>query len=48
MRKIIMLTALAQEPDREKALEAGADDYFIKLFSPAALLEKVDEVLALP
>ena len=46
--KIIMLTALAQESDREKAVEAGADDYFTKPFGVTALLEKVDEVLTLP
>ena len=44
--KVIMLTALAQESDRSKALEAGADDYFTKPFSPRALLEKVEEVLS--
>ncbi|MEE9199657.1 MAG: response regulator [Dehalococcoidia bacterium] len=42
---IIMLTALVQEVDRTKALEAGADDYFTKPFSPTELLMKVDEVL---
>ena len=45
--KVIMLTALAQESDRWKALEAGADDYVTKPFSPRALLEKVEEVLSL-
>ena len=44
--KIVMLTALAQEFDREKAEEVGADFYFTKPFSPTALLEKVDELLA--
>ena len=43
--KVIMLTALGQESDREKALEAGADDYIAKPFSPTVLLEKVDEAL---
>jgi two-component system cell cycle response regulator len=42
---IIMLTALVQEDDRTEALEAGADDYFTKPFSPTELLMKVDEVL---
>ena len=43
--KVVMLTSLAQEADRELAREAGADDYFTKPFSPTALIEKVDEVL---
>ena len=42
---IIMLTALAQDSERAKAMEAGADDYFTKPFSPTALLNKVEEVL---
>lgn len=45
MSKIIMLTALAQDLDRKKAEEVGADGYFTKPFSPMALLEKLDEVL---
>ena len=44
--KIIMLTALGQESDRRKAVEAGADGYLTKPFSPTAVLEKVDEVLS--
>ena len=43
--KIIMLTALAQQFERDQAEMAGADDYFTKPFSPTALIEKVDEVL---
>ena len=43
--KIVMLTARSQEFDRLEALEAGADDYFTKPFSPLALLEKVRDVL---
>ncbi len=47
--KVIMLTGLDQEFDRQKALhEVGADAYFSKPFSPMALLEKVDRLLALP
>lgn len=45
--KIIMLTALAQESGEGKAFAAGADGYLSKPFSPAALLERVREVLAL-
>ena len=44
--KVIMLTALAQEADRERALEAGADDYFSKPFSPTALLKRVEDLLS--
>jgi len=43
--KVIMLTAKGQESDREKGLEAGADDYFIKPFSPLELIRKVEEIL---
>ncbi len=43
---IIMLTAQAQERDREVGVAAGADDYFTKPFSPVGLLYKVEEVLA--
>lgn len=45
--KIIMLTALTQDFDRQKAMEAGADAYFTKPFSPSALLEKVEELLGI-
>jgi two-component system phosphate regulon response regulator PhoB len=43
--KVIILTAKGQETDREKGLEAGADDYFIKPFSPLELIRKVEEIL---
>ena len=43
--KVVMLTALAQELDEEKARAAGADYYFSKPFSPTALLDKVEELL---
>jgi DNA-binding response OmpR family regulator len=43
---IIMLTAKGQEIDREEGFKAGADDYFVKPFSPLDLIRKVDEVLA--
>ena len=42
--KVIMLTAMAQDIDRCKALEVGADEYMTKPFSPTALLEKVEEL----
>ena len=43
---IVLLTAMAQENDRERGLSAGADDYFTKPFSPLALLKMVEEVRA--
>ena len=43
--KIIMLTAKGQEADREAGFEAGANDYFIKPFSPLELIKKVEEAL---
>lgn len=43
--KIVMLTALAQETNREAAMRAGADDYITKPFSPTTLLDKVDRAL---
>lgn len=42
---VIMLTAFGQEEDRKKGDDAGADDYFVKPFSPTALLDKVEEIL---
>jgi len=43
--QIIMLTGRGQEADREKSIEAGADDYFTKPFSPLELIKKVEEVM---
>ncbi|MFN8454202.1 MAG: response regulator [Anaerolineae bacterium] len=42
---IVMLSAKGQEADLEAGRRAGADDYFIKPFSPIALIEKVEEVI---
>ena len=42
---IIILTAKGQKTDREKGLEAGAEDYFVKPFSPLDLIKKVEEAL---
>ncbi|MBF4574798.1 response regulator transcription factor [Frondihabitans sp. VKM Ac-2883] len=42
---IIMLTALGQEHDRISGLEAGADDYLVKPFSPRELMLRVEAVL---
>jgi DNA-binding response OmpR family regulator len=43
---VVMLTVLAQEADRKKGLEAGADAYLTKPFSPTALLNKVKEIFS--
>jgi DNA-binding response OmpR family regulator len=42
---IIMLTALGAEVDRVVGLEAGADDYVTKPFSPRELVLRVDALL---
>lgn len=42
---IVLLTAKAQMADRREGIEAGADDYFVKPFSPLELLRKVDQIL---
>ncbi len=42
---IIMLTAKGQQADREKGLASGADDYFVKPFSPMELMDKIDKIL---
>lgn len=42
---IIMLTARAEETDRIRGLETGADDYVTKPFSPRELIARVGAVL---
>ena len=42
---IIMLTARADEPDRIRGLETGADDYIVKPFSPKELVVRIKAVL---
>jgi len=41
---IMMLTARAQQADREQGQLAGVDDYFTKPFSPVALMNLVDGI----
>ena len=43
--KIVMLTASGSDADRAVADEARADDYFVKPFSPVALLNKIYDLL---
>jgi two-component system, OmpR family, phosphate regulon response regulator PhoB len=42
---IVMITARAQEADRQAGLEAGADQYLTKPFSPLQLLDTLRDVL---
>ncbi len=42
---IIMLTARAQESDKIAGLDAGADDYLTKPFSPSELMARIRAVL---
>lgn len=43
--KIVMLTAKGRDEEREKGLEAGADDYIIKPFSTREVTARVKELL---
>jgi two-component system phosphate regulon response regulator PhoB len=42
---ILMLTARAQESDKLRGLEGGADDYITKPFSPKELIARINTVL---
>jgi len=42
---IILLSAMGEASERREGLDAGADDYFTKPFSPLSLIKKVEEVL---
>ena len=42
---IIMLTARVEEADKVAGLDAGADDYLVKPFSPAELMARIRAVL---
>jgi CheY-like chemotaxis protein len=43
---VILLTAKAQEKDRERAKAAGVTAYIVKPFSPIQLLQVVEELLS--
>jgi DNA-binding response OmpR family regulator len=43
---IILVTACGKEEDINKGLEAGANEYFVKPFSPVQLLDRVYAFLA--
>ena len=42
---IIMLTAKGEAEDVKRGMDAGANDYFTKPFSPLELIKKVEEIL---
>ena len=42
---IIMLTAKGQDWDKQAGYDVGANDYFVKPFSPLELITKVESVL---
>ena len=42
---VVLLTAKGQETDRQKGLEAGADEYIFKPFDPDAVLHKTITLL---
>ena len=42
---IIMLTARAQDADKDMGKEVGADAYFVKPFEPHDLMAKIKELL---
>lgn len=43
---VIILTAKGQDADRDAALEAGADDFVTKPFSPKKLISRIQEILS--
>lgn len=43
---VIVLTARDRKVDKEEGLRAGADEYWVKPFSPTALLRRLEEVLS--
>jgi two-component system phosphate regulon response regulator PhoB len=42
---IIILTAKGQDWDKQAGQDAGANDYFVKPFSPLELMNKVERIL---
>jgi DNA-binding response OmpR family regulator len=46
--KVILLSARGRSADKLEGVAVGADDYVVKPFDPAALLERIRDVLARP
>ncbi|MCX7670423.1 MAG: response regulator [Anaerolineae bacterium] len=42
---VVLLTARGQTKDREAGLQAGADNYLVKPFSPLQLIETIEQLL---
>jgi len=43
--RVIMLTGMGSDEDQQMGRQVGADGYFVKPFSPRALLDKLSEML---
>lgn len=43
---VLMLTAKGQQVDKKQGFAVGADDYFVKPFSPMELVEKIEHILS--
>lgn len=43
--KVVLLTARSQARDREAGLQAGADEYLVKPFSPLQLIDTIERLL---
>jgi DNA-binding response OmpR family regulator len=42
---VLMLSAKGQETEKERGREVGADEYFVKPFSPSELVARIKNVL---